>query len=275
MPVVCHLQVKVSAWPCGKTAHNYSCCACRGTATGLAGASSAGNLTFSCDFEGGNIGFARAADNGLEYDINVRQDSHGPKHRLWFHFQMRGGAQGGLTSASVCQQWALVWASIGSGVAADTANGTCQGIGLLPCSLGQCPCMSCPALSTLSKASGTSVTYFCQQEQCDHHTAALLCMSGVLSPPEATKRCGTCNAGQKVVLNFVNFSKARALYRHGMTPLVRSSSQPQWARLPPNNCFYYKSPRHRTSNVLSVLFTVDRSAVSKPFCYRLHLIWYN
>lgn len=67
-------------------------------------------------------------------------------------------------------------------------------------------------------------------------------------------------AGQQVVLNFVNFSKARALFRHGMTPLVRSGGQPQWARLPPTNCFYYKSPRHRTSNVLSVLFTIDRSA---------------
>ena len=67
-------------------------------------------------------------------------------------------------------------------------------------------------------------------------------------------------AGQKVVLNFVNFSKARALYRHGMTPLVRSSTHPSWARLPPTNCFYYKSPRHRTSNVLSVLFTIDRLA---------------
>ena len=62
------------------------------------------------------------------------------------------------------------------------------------------------------------------------------------------------------MINFVNFSKARALYRHGMTPLVRSSSQPDWSRLPPSNCFYYKSPRHRTSNVLSVLFTIDRSA---------------
>ena len=65
----------------------------RKTSAGLAGASS-GNLTFSCDFEGGNIGFARMADNGLEYDINVREDTYGPKHRLWYHFQMHGGAQG-------------------------------------------------------------------------------------------------------------------------------------------------------------------------------------
>ena len=72
----------------------------------------------------------------------------------------------------------------------------------------------------------------------------------------------SANVGQRVVLNFVNFSKARALYRCGMTPLVRSASQPQWARLPPSNCFYYKSPRHRTSNVLSVLFTIDRSVLA-------------
>ncbi|KAL0021131.1 hypothetical protein WJX77_002577 [Trebouxia sp. C0004] len=144
----------------GPTSTSYS----KATA-GLAGALP-GNLTFSSDFEGGNIGFARAADSGLEYDINVRQDTYGPKHRLWFHFQMRGGTQ-----------------------------------------------------------------------------------------------------GQRVVLNFVNFSKARALYRCGMTPLVRSESQPQWARLPPCNCFYYKSPRHRTSNVLSVLFTIDRPKEVYEFAY--------
>ncbi|KAL0053973.1 hypothetical protein WJX82_001877 [Trebouxia sp. C0006] len=144
----------------GPTSTSYS----KATA-GLAGAPP-GNLTFSSDFEGGNIGFARAADNGLEYDINVRQDTYGPKHRLWFHFQMRGGAQ-----------------------------------------------------------------------------------------------------GQRVVLNFVNFSKARALFRCGMTPLVRSVSHPQWARLPPSNCFYYKSPRHRTSNVLSVLFTIDRPKEVYEFAY--------
>jgi hypothetical protein len=73
--------------------HSLACmCVCRATA-GLAGAPP-GNLTFSSDFEGGNIGFACAADNGLEYDINVRQDTYGPKHRLWFHFQMRGATQG-------------------------------------------------------------------------------------------------------------------------------------------------------------------------------------
>ena len=78
----------------------------------------------------------------------------------------------------------------------------------------------------------------------------------------------SANVGQRVVLNFVNFSKARALYRCGMTPLVRSASQPQWARLPPSNCFYYKSPRHRTSNVLSVLFTIDRSVLACCACVR-------
>lgn len=51
-------------------------------------------VTFSCNFEGGNIDTIRPADNGLDYDINVRQDSNAPKHRLWFHFQMQGGYAG-------------------------------------------------------------------------------------------------------------------------------------------------------------------------------------
>lgn len=41
--------------------------------------------------------FVRPADNGLEYDVHVRQDSNAPKHRLWFHFQMQGGYAGAHT----------------------------------------------------------------------------------------------------------------------------------------------------------------------------------
>lgn len=38
--------------------------------------------------------FVRPAENGLDYDVHVRQDSNAPKHRLWFHFQMQGGSAG-------------------------------------------------------------------------------------------------------------------------------------------------------------------------------------
>lgn len=55
-------------------------------------------LTFSCNFEGGNVDFVRPADNGLDYDVHVRQDSNAPKHRLWFHMQMQGGYAGADSS---------------------------------------------------------------------------------------------------------------------------------------------------------------------------------
>lgn len=63
-------------------------------------------------------------------------------------------------------------------------------------------------------------------------------------------------AGQEVVLNLVISSKARELYRHGMTPVVRSLSQPHWARLPPSTCTYHH--RHPNSHVVAVLFTIDK-----------------
>lgn len=33
---------------------------------------------------------------------------------------------------------------------------------------------------------------------------------------------------QRVIFNFVNFSKHRSLYRHGMAPVVRSNTWPEW-----------------------------------------------
>jgi len=62
---------------------------------------------------------------------------------------------------------------------------------------------------------------------------------------------------QVVVLNIINFSKGKSLYRDGMTPLVRSTSRPQWQRLPSRNTFYYKCPRHKMNYVLSFVFEFD------------------
>ena len=56
--------------------------------------SSSSRLVFSCDFEAGNLESVQPADNGLDYDICVRQDTYAPKHRLWFHFQMQAGRAG-------------------------------------------------------------------------------------------------------------------------------------------------------------------------------------
>ena len=78
--------------------------------------------------------------------------------------------------------------------------------------------------------------------------------------------CAPCS-GQRVVLHLVNFSKARALYRHGMTPLVRSLARPAWARLPPGACFYHRSPKCKTAYVLSLCFTIDRWGSRVPHCF--------
>ena len=46
---------------------------------------------------------------------------------------------------------------------------------------------------------------------------------------------------QKVVFHVVNFSKSKSLYRDGMSPTVRSQSDPAWKRIHPKHVFYYKS----------------------------------
>ena len=33
---------------------------------------------------------------------------------------------------------------------------------------------------------------------------------------------------QRVILNIVNFSKTKSLYRNGMSPLVKSTTRPKW-----------------------------------------------
>jgi hypothetical protein len=80
-------------------------------------------------------------------------------------------------------------------------------------------------------------------------------------------KVSNCKAGQRALFSIVNFSKSRSLFRDGMSPLVRpnpaphsaglgvvpdlwrplrqvcSSSRPTWERIPPKNCFYYRSPK--------------------------------
>ncbi|KAJ3391394.1 Cytosolic carboxypeptidase 6 [Lobulomyces angularis] len=79
--------------------------------------------------------------------------------------------------------------------------------------------------------------------------------------------------GQKVILNIVNFSKTKTLYREGASPVVRSKNKPEWSRIPSRNVFYFKSPRHKRKYVLSFIFEFDSFddeyffAYSFPYTY--------
>ncbi|KAJ3041245.1 Cytosolic carboxypeptidase 6 [Rhizophlyctis rosea] len=79
--------------------------------------------------------------------------------------------------------------------------------------------------------------------------------------------------GQRVILNLINFSKIKSLYRNGASPVVRSLQRPQWARIPSSNIFYYISPRHKKRYVLSIAFSFDSAddvyyfAYSVPYLY--------
>uniref|UniRef100_A0A1A8S2D1 Cytosolic carboxypeptidase 6 n=2 Tax=Nothobranchius TaxID=28779 RepID=A0A1A8S2D1_9TELE len=72
---------------------------------------------------------------------------------------------------------------------------------------------------------------------------------------------------QRVVFNFVNFSKTKSLYRDGMSPVVKSTSRPKWQRLPPKNVYYYRCPDHRRNYVMSFAFCFDRENDVYQFAY--------
>ncbi|CAH8497848.1 unnamed protein product [Dicrocoelium dendriticum] len=72
---------------------------------------------------------------------------------------------------------------------------------------------------------------------------------------------------QRVIFNIVNFSKTKSLYREGMSPLVRSSSRPNWIRIPNKNVFYYRCPEHKKYYVMSFAFCFDREDDVYQFCY--------
>ena len=63
---------------------------------------------------------------------------------------------------------------------------------------------------------------------------------------------------QRVIFHVINFSKTKSLYREGMSPLVKSTSRPQWYRIPPRSVFYYRSPDHHNNYVMSFAFAFDR-----------------
>ena len=69
--------------------------------------------------------------------------------------------------------------------------------------------------------------------------------------------CSGGRAGQIVFFNITNFSKTRSLYRDGMSPAVRSTSRPQWTRVPSKCCFYYKSNRQKRY-CLTFAFAFDK-----------------
>ncbi|XP_065563760.1 cytosolic carboxypeptidase 6-like isoform X2 [Artemia franciscana] len=78
---------------------------------------------------------------------------------------------------------------------------------------------------------------------------------------------------QRVLFNIVNFSKSQTLFRDGLTPLVKSTSRPEWVRVLPSQVFYRRSPEHDNGYVLSMAFAFDREedvyqfALSFPYTY--------
>ena len=72
---------------------------------------------------------------------------------------------------------------------------------------------------------------------------------------------------QKIIFNIINYSRERSLHREGMGPVVCSSSNPSWERLPSHLVFFYKSPQHRNRYVLSFAFQFPRAHDRYQFAY--------
>ncbi|EEH53197.1 uncharacterized protein MICPUCDRAFT_21490, partial [Micromonas pusilla CCMP1545] len=72
---------------------------------------------------------------------------------------------------------------------------------------------------------------------------------------------------QKVVFHVVNFSKSKSLYRDGMSPTVRSQSDPAWKRIHPKHVFYYKCVLKKNQPVMTFVHVFDRPDEAYYFCY--------
>ncbi|KAI3385745.1 hypothetical protein SNEBB_011243 [Seison nebaliae] len=74
---------------------------------------------------------------------------------------------------------------------------------------------------------------------------------------------------QSVILNIVNFSKSKSLYREGMAPMVFSTSRPHWQRIPTKHSFYYRCPDHKKNYVMTFVFCFDnpKDKYSFAYCY--------
>ncbi|ESO12131.1 hypothetical protein HELRODRAFT_63123, partial [Helobdella robusta] len=73
--------------------------------------------------------------------------------------------------------------------------------------------------------------------------------------------------GQRVIFNIVNFSKTKSLYRNGMSPVVKTTSRPNWVRIPHHNVFYYRCPDHNKNYVMSFAFCFDSEDDTYQFAY--------
>eukprot|EP00035_Acanthoeca_spectabilis_P009729 m.171664 g.171664 ORF g.171664 m.171664 type:complete len:455 (+) comp14818_c0_seq5:328-1692(+) len=72
---------------------------------------------------------------------------------------------------------------------------------------------------------------------------------------------------QQVIFSVVNSSKDKSCYRQGMTPVVRSTSRPNWERLPAEACYYYKDTARKKGYVMSFTFTFDNPEDEYYFAY--------
>lgn len=72
---------------------------------------------------------------------------------------------------------------------------------------------------------------------------------------------------QHVIFNIVNYCKCKATFRDGLAPVVRSSSRPQWERLPSSSTFYYKCPTRLRGYTLSFAFVFDEPDDVYEFAY--------
>ncbi|CAM9541706.1 unnamed protein product, partial [Ectocarpus fasciculatus] len=72
----------------------------------------------------------------------------------------------------------------------------------------------------------------------------------------------------QVLLNIVNFSKTKSLYREGLAPVVCSRGRPHWNRIPSSQVLYYRSPKgpgNRMAYVMSFLFKFDVATATPYF----------
>jgi len=84
---------------------------------------------------------------------------------------------------------------------------------------------------------------------------------------------------QRVIFHFSNYSKSKALFSQGFTPMVRTNVRTGWSRIPSQQMFYYRCSRHKKRHCFSFTFHFDESneeyffAYSYPYTYTYLQKW--
>ena len=147
-----------------------------------------------------------------EYDILVKEDTHAPRHRLWFHFNMAGGVAGQCSPAWAAPHCDTLpdfdWHDLDQSL--SFSNMYCQGQASSAASTKACSCTEQHAWCRAKQqhASAVPVPFFFKHKESCHYGAALGPMPsmpgwpGTMAQTAAAPTCSTAATATPISASF-------------------------------------------------------------------------